>query len=63
VEAEPPFFGPGTKDILKPGMVISVDIALFGLKFGGLRYEDGFIVNEEGIEPLSKYTKEMLEDC
>jgi len=62
VEAEPPFFGPGTEDTIKPNMVISVDVALFGLKFGGLRYEDGFIVNEEGIEPLSKYTKELLEN-
>jgi Xaa-Pro aminopeptidase len=63
VEAEPPFFGPRTKYTVKPNMVISVDIALFGLKFGGLRYEDGFIVTEKGIEPLSKYTKELLENC
>ena len=61
VEAEPPFFGPEAKEEVKPNMVISVDVALFGLKFGGLRYEDGFIVKEDGIEPLSKYTRELLE--
>lgn len=61
VEAEPPFFGPGVEATVKPNMVISVDVALFGLKFGGLRYEDGFIVTETGTEPLSKYTKELLQ--
>lgn len=61
VEAEPPFFGPRTEDTVKPNMVISVDVALFGLKFGGLRYEDGFIVTKKGINPLSKYTKKLLE--
>ncbi len=53
IEFEPPIFGPSSPAVLKPGMVISVDIPLFDAPWGGLRVEDGFLVTETGAERLN----------
>ncbi|MBE6831499.1 M24 family metallopeptidase [Caproiciproducens sp. R1] len=54
MEAERPFFGPNSEDILVPGMTISIDISLFGHpEHHGLRIESGFVVTENGYESLS----------
>lgn len=53
IEFEPPIFGPGSAELLKPGMVISVDIPMFNAPWGGLRMEDGFWLNETGAERLN----------
>lgn len=53
-EAESPFFGPHSNDVLQPGMMICVDISFFGHpEFHGLRIETGYEVTENGIVPLS----------
>jgi Xaa-Pro aminopeptidase len=53
-EAESPFFGPGSEDILKPGMTICVDISFFGHpEFYGARIETGYEITETGAVPLS----------
>ena len=53
IEFEPPIFGPGSPEVLKPGMVISIDIPLFNAPWGGLRMEDGFWLTETGAERLN----------
>jgi Xaa-Pro aminopeptidase len=52
IEFEPPIFGPSSAALLKPNMVISVDIPLFNTPWGGLRIEDGFWITETGAERL-----------
>ncbi len=53
-EAESPFFGPGSDDVLKPGMTICVDVSFFGHpEFHGSRIETGYEITETGAIPLS----------
>ena len=53
-EAESPFFGPGSDDILKPGMTVCVDVSFFGHpEFYGTRIETGFEITESGAVALS----------
>lgn len=54
-EAESPFFGPNSDDILKSGMMVSIDISFFGHpEFNGVRIETGYEITETGPLPLSK---------
>lgn len=54
-EAESPFFGPNSDDILKPGMMVCVDVSFFGHpEFNGVRIETGYEITESGPNPLSK---------
>lgn len=54
-EAESPFFGPNSKDILKPGMTVCIDVSFFGHpEFNGVRIETGYEITEKGAVPFSK---------
>jgi Xaa-Pro aminopeptidase len=53
IEFEPPIFGPKSMAVLKPNMVVSVDIPLFNTPWGGLRIEDGFLITDTGAERLN----------
>ncbi len=54
MEAEAPFFGPGSDDVLQPGMVVMIDVSFFGHpKFNGARIETGYIITENGCEAMS----------
>jgi Xaa-Pro aminopeptidase len=53
IEFEPPIFGPSSRGMLAPNMVISVDIPLFDAPWGGLRIEDGFLITHTGAERLN----------
>ncbi|NMA43515.1 MAG: aminopeptidase P family protein [Oligosphaeraceae bacterium] len=54
LEAEAPFFGPNSDDILRPGMAICVDISFFGHpQFHGARIETGYRITEKGAVPFS----------
>ena len=60
-EAESPFFGPGSDDVLKPGMTVCVDISFFGHpEWNGTRIETGFEITEEGAAPMSPKMDEIL---
>jgi len=52
IEFEPPIFGPSSPTVLKPNMVISIDIPMFNTSWGGLRIEDGYLITEDGSERL-----------
>ena len=54
-EAEAPFFGPGSDDILREGMTVCVDVSFFGHpEFHGSRIETGFVITKDGAVPLSE---------
>lgn len=53
-EAESPFFGPGSDDMLVPGMTVCVDVSFFGHpEFHGVRIETGYEITEKGAVPFS----------
>lgn len=53
-EAESPFFGPNSTDVLVPGMTVCVDVSFFGHpEFNGVRIETGYEITEKGAVPLS----------
>ena len=53
MEAEGPFYGPNSDDVLEPGMTVCVDVSFFGHpEFHGSRIETGFVITENGCEPL-----------
>ena len=60
IEFEPPIFGPSSPAILKPGMVISIDIPMFNTDWGGLRVEDGYLITAAGAERLVR-TPDIIE--
>jgi len=54
MEAEAPFYGPGSKDVLEPGMAVMVDISFFGHPtLYGARIETGYVITETGCRPFS----------
>lgn len=53
-EAEAPFFGPNSDDVLVPGMTVCVDVSFFGHpEFHGARIETGYLITENGPVPFS----------
>ena len=60
VEFEPPIFGPGNHDPLQADMVLSIDVPLFHAPWGGLRYEDGYLITQTGAEPLDDFPSGVL---
>jgi Xaa-Pro aminopeptidase len=53
-EAESPFFGPNSDDVLEPGMTVCVDVSFFGHpQWHGARIETGFEITDKGIKPFS----------
>lgn len=61
MEAEAPFFGPSSDDVLVPGMTVCVDVSFFGHpEFHGARIETGYEITETGAEPLCPEMDELL---
>lgn len=53
-EAESPFFGPGSTDVLKTGMTVCIDVSFFGHpEWHGVRIETGYEIADGGPVPLS----------
>ena len=49
-----------SKEILKPGMVITDEPGIYIPNFGGVRIEDIILVTEDGYEVFSKSPKELI---
>lgn len=63
MEAEAPFFGPNSNDVLEPGMTVNIDVSLWNVpKFNGARYETGYVITENGHRPFSPYMNQVIED-
>ena len=53
-EAECPFFGPNSNDVLVPGMTVCIDVSFFGHpEFNGVRIETGYEITDKGAVPFS----------
>ena len=62
-EAESPFFGPNSDDVLKPGMAVCVDVSFFGHpEWNGVRIETGFEITAQGAVPFSPKMNGILSD-
>ena len=60
-EAESPFFGPTSTDVLKPGMTICVDVSFFGHpEWNGTRIETGYHITDSGAVPMSPKLDKIL---
>jgi Xaa-Pro aminopeptidase len=59
-EVEGLWLGAGSDLVIQPGMQFNVDVWLNDGEYG-LRYEDGIVVTEDGIEELTAYRREIIE--
>ncbi|WP_423364679.1 M24 family metallopeptidase [Mycoplasma sp. P36-A1] len=57
---ETPNVNPSSKDILKPGMIITIEPGIYIDGLGGVRIEDDVLITENGYEILNKSTKELI---
>ncbi len=57
---EPPRLAKGQRDILRPGMVITIEPGIYIPGKGGVRIEDIVLVTERGAEVLTPTTKELI---
>jgi Xaa-Pro aminopeptidase len=57
---EEPFVRPEAEEVLKPGMVLTVEPGIYLPDWGGVRIEDMVLVREDGVEVLSQASKEPL---
>ncbi|OHB53899.1 MAG: hypothetical protein A2Y12_09395 [Planctomycetes bacterium GWF2_42_9] len=60
-EAESPFFGPNSTDVLQVGMTVCVDVSFFGHpEWNGCRIETGYEITEKGAVPFSPKMDQLL---
>ncbi|MHB1354635.1 MAG: M24 family metallopeptidase [Anaerolineae bacterium] len=60
-EAEEPFLGPHSDDVLRPGMAVCVDVSFFGHpELFGARIETGYEITEHGVVPFSPMLDRLL---
>ncbi len=58
---EHPFLSPKSKDILKEGMVFSIEPGIYIPDFGGVRIEDLFVFEKTGLRRLTKSDNSLIE--
>lgn len=57
---EPPHLSPKSKDILKPGMVFTIEPGIYIKGSGGVRIEDVIVLKNNGLSFLSKSSRELI---
>ncbi|TCZ77439.1 aminopeptidase P family protein [Paenibacillus albiflavus] len=57
---ESPSLSSRDQRVLMPGMVVTVEPGIYIPGFGGVRIEDDVVITEQGINILTKSTKELL---
>lgn len=58
---EPPRLSPKSKDILKEGMVFSIEPGIYLLDFGGVRIEDLVVLENNNVRFLTHSPKNLIE--
>lgn len=59
INHEAPFFDVGDKRIMKPGMVATIEPALYVEGLGGFRHSDTILITENGAEYLTYYPRDL----
>jgi Xaa-Pro dipeptidase len=54
-----PILAPNSRDVLRQGMIHSVEPGVYGLAFGGIRIEDDVLVTEGGAEVLAPISSDL----
>jgi Xaa-Pro aminopeptidase len=49
-----------TRSLGSEGMVLSIDVPLFHAPWGGLRYEDTYLITGTGADPLDDFPTGIL---
>lgn len=60
---EYPDIRPNSEIILKPGMVMAIEVPLYDINLGGFSVEDTIVVTEDGYEyigPYPRITRELI---
>jgi Xaa-Pro aminopeptidase len=57
---EKPSVGKTSEDVLKPGMVITIEPGIYIPGFGGVRIEDLVLVTEDGKKNLTASEKQLI---
>jgi Xaa-Pro aminopeptidase len=60
-EHEPPFLDVGISEVLRPGMVVTVEPGLYVPGLGGFRHSDTFLITEGGARRLTSYPEDIDE--
>ena len=55
LEAEAPFLCSDPDWEFQPGMILLIDLAIFHPQLGGIRWESGYLITDQGAEQLSAY--------
>lgn len=58
-ECEGPWVDNRTDSVLEPGMVFNVDVWIADERYG-VRFEDGLVITESGIEEFTNYRREVI---
>ncbi len=56
---EKPFLDQGMHDLMKPGMVFTVEPGFYDRSMGGFRHSDTVIITEDGIERVTYYPRDI----
>ncbi len=57
---EPPFISINSKEELKEGMVFSIEPGIYIEGFGGVRIEDLFVIEKNGLRQLTTFSKDIM---
>lgn len=58
---EHPYLSPNSREILKDGMVFSIEPGIYLSNFGGVRIEDLFVIEKNKVSQLTQSKKELIE--
>jgi len=56
---ERPFLDVGLHDLMKPGMVFTVEPGIYDRSIGGFRHSDTILITEDGMEMITDYPREL----
>ncbi|MFC0271836.1 M24 family metallopeptidase [Metabacillus herbersteinensis] len=59
INHEAPFFDLGDERIMRPGMVATIEPALYVENLGGFRHSDTILITESGVELLTYYPRDL----
>lgn len=58
---EHPYLSSNSKEILREGMVFSIEPGIYLPEFGGVRTEDLFVIEKEGVKQLTNSSNDLIE--